>query len=98
MGVVLGAGRDVGASVTPGGTLGTTVGARAADAAVVGREALGVVASGCPQAVAAITNASVDSLAISRHVLIGTSRIVVPCDQYVLTLLYHTAAHFAKMI
>jgi len=87
VGVALGAGAGVGvgAIVGLGGALGRALGA--GSAAAVGREALGVLASGCPQPAAAIASASVDKVASSRRVWIGMPCIVVPCDRIALAIL-----------
>ena len=65
-------------------------------ATAVGRQALGVVASGCPQPAVAITSASIENLANKRRVLICMARIMIPCERSVLTRLYHISARLAK--
>jgi hypothetical protein len=95
LGVALDSGVGVGASVAVGATLGRTVGVAVdgtlgrtvgAGAAAVGRQALGLVTSGCPQAAAMSVSASMNRLASSRRVLIGILRIwflaIDMCSQY----------------
>src|SRR4051812_31061643 len=82
-GVALGAGVIVGARVALGGALGRAVGAglgvgaaATASCVGVGRQALGVVASGWPQPAAAISSANMSNLGSRRCFLIDMSCIV----------------------
>src|SRR4051812_4778964 len=83
VGVALGrsVGASVGAAVAVGGVLGRAVGVSTANSVAVGRQALGVVASGCPQPAVAITSAIIENLANERRVLICLARIMIPCER-----------------